>query len=291
MRTSSHNFGFTLIEIISVLVILGILAAVAVPKYFDLQEESERKAAISAVAEAQSRIQLSFGQQILQGKACDEAVTYVSPLEQLGDDGKSSKFGEYYLGIDTSASGGTISSNGSLIYYSKSADGGGLSTGVKLYLPSCDSQESDFPSTSNVQSLIEKLLTGTYHNSGEFEQLSNGVYYKASGIATGGSDLKRASADFYLDKEQKEPLLHIQFRYFQDANGNQQVYIGEMKLSDGTNIVHDSGVTLTESKIQKAKEDLLRAGLDPKQFENILQVGTRDTIEKNGKREDCEYFY
>lgn len=61
----NNQQGFTLIEIIAVLVLLGILAAVAVPRYMDLTTDAKNKAVDAGIAELNSRESLIWGRQKL----------------------------------------------------------------------------------------------------------------------------------------------------------------------------------------------------------------------------------
>ena len=67
MLKKRNQKGFTLIEIIAVLVILGILAAVAIPKYFDLQSDARGKALGGALAALQSTATQYYSQGLLNG--------------------------------------------------------------------------------------------------------------------------------------------------------------------------------------------------------------------------------
>ena len=70
-----NNGGFTLIELIVVIVILGILAVTAAPKFIDLQSDARLATLNGMKAAINSAVSLTYGKSLVNGKEKEEKVS------------------------------------------------------------------------------------------------------------------------------------------------------------------------------------------------------------------------
>jgi len=110
-----NNKGFTLVEIIAVLVILGILAVLAVSRYIDLEKNARQKVFSTVINEINAREFLTWSDHKISGSG------YVSDVKIFGAINYSVDPNFAWNTGDPTISGGTLNFKGESFTLSRAA--------------------------------------------------------------------------------------------------------------------------------------------------------------------------
>ena len=205
--------GFTLIEIIAVLVLMGILAAAAAPKFFDLGTGSKRLAAGTALNEAQIRINARFSRLMYAGLTCGDAVKSVNTLALVADkaEGDEARFGSFLL----SPAEKEIPEAGLAVSVRMADDKDHVFQPGSVYVPACvkyenkDSNDDKFPvapgspdnSSDKNETNDDNASSGTENGgSGDNESGSSGSSSESgNSTSTGGGGSSGSGSQGNLD--------------------------------------------------------------------------------------------
>ena len=112
MRCCGSEKGFTLLEIIAVLVILSILTAIAVPKYVSLDQSARERAIDAAISELNGRETLTWSNHKITSSG------YLGDDRIFGSVAGPSPPVDYHLGADYTW-GGSLAIGGGIVTFEK----------------------------------------------------------------------------------------------------------------------------------------------------------------------------